>query len=96
MANLFDAAGKPRHTPKDLRDTFASQLITAGIQLPYVSLQLGHADQALTARHYAKWVALEGYRAPIELGDGQVPADLLATICELDSVEKRHEIADES
>ena len=28
---------------KDLRDTYASQLLTAGVQLGYVSHQLGHA-----------------------------------------------------
>ncbi len=29
---------------KDLRDTFASQLLTCGVQLGYVSKKLGHAD----------------------------------------------------
>ena len=38
---------------KDLRDTSASQLLTAGVQLGYVSMQLGHADVAVTAQHYA-------------------------------------------
>ena len=38
---------------KDLRDTIASQLITAGVQLGYVSRQLGHADISTTAKHYA-------------------------------------------
>ena len=37
---------------KDLRDTFASQLLSAGIQLGYVSTQLGHSDVGITARHY--------------------------------------------
>jgi integrase len=37
---------------KDLRDTFASQLLSAGVQLGYVSQQLGHADVAVTARHW--------------------------------------------
>ncbi len=96
QAGLLDEHGQPRHTPKDLRDTFASQLITAGIQLAYVSVQLGHADQAVTARHYAKWVALDGYRAPISLGEDQVPADLLATICEREHEERDEKIAGKS
>ena len=49
-----DGTTRPR-TPKDLRDTFASQLLTAGVQLGYVSGQLGHADVSVTTRHYARW-----------------------------------------
>jgi len=40
---------------KDLRDTYASQLLTAGVNLAYVSRQLGHADIQVTTRHYARW-----------------------------------------
>ena len=65
---------------KDLRDTFGSQLITAGVQLGYVSAQLGHADVSVTARHYAKWAAGEEFRAPIQVKTGEVPADLLARL----------------
>ena len=63
---------------KDLRDTFASQLLTAGIQLGYVSAQLGHADVSVTARHYARWIEYEIYREPMQIAPGEVPADLLA------------------
>jgi integrase len=35
---------------KDRRDTVASQLLTAGVQLGYVSQQLGRADVSVTAR----------------------------------------------
>jgi integrase len=69
------------HTPKDLRDTFASQLLTAGVQLGYVSEQLGHSDVSVTARHYARWVEGSDYRRPLEVREGEVPADLLARIC---------------
>ena len=37
---------------KDLRDTFASQLLTAGVQLGYVSQQLGHSNVATTLTSY--------------------------------------------
>ena len=63
---------------KDLRDTYASSLITAGVQLGYVSAQLGHADVAVTAHHYAKWIGGDVYRAPLQLRDGDVPADFIA------------------
>jgi len=67
---------------KDLRDTFASQLLTAGVQLGYVSVQLGHADVAVTARHYARWVGGDDYRQPIRLEAGELPCDVLAKLVE--------------
>jgi integrase len=39
------------------RHTFASQLISvARLPIKYVSVQLGHANTAITEMHYAKWV----------------------------------------
>jgi integrase len=67
-------------SPKDLRDTFASQLLTAGVQLGYISKQLGHAGVAVTSQHYAKWAGGDEYRAPLALRPGEVPADLLARL----------------
>ena len=60
------------------RDTYASSLLTAGVQLGYVSAQLGHADVAVTARHYAKWIGGDVYREPFQLRSGDVPADFVA------------------
>lgn len=71
---------EPTHSPKDLRDTYASQLLTAGVQLGYVSRQLGHADVAVTARHYARWAGGDAYRAALEVLPGENPADLLARL----------------
>jgi integrase len=79
MALKANGTARPR-TPKDLRDTFASQLLTAGVQLGYVSRQLGHADVSVTARHYAKWAGGDAYRSPLEVGRDEVPADLLARL----------------
>lgn len=67
-------------TPKCLRDTFASQLLTAGVPLAYVSAQLGHAESSVTERHYARWIDRDGYRRPMEVYPGEVPADLLARL----------------
>jgi integrase len=69
-------------TPKDLRDTFASQLLTAGVQLGYVSRQLGHSDVSVTARHYARWAGGDAYRSPLDVRKDEVPADLLARLAE--------------
>lgn len=65
-------------TIKDLRDTFASQLLSAGVQLGYVSQQLGHADVSVTARHYARWCGGNAYREPLSLLEDEIPADFLA------------------
>jgi len=77
---ILDRAGIGHRALKDLRDTFASQLLTAGVQLGYVSQQLGHADVAVTARHYARWAGGHVYRQPMTLAPGEVPADLLARL----------------
>jgi len=65
---------------KDLRDTYASQLLTAGVQLGYISRQLGHADVAVTAQHYARWVAGSDYWDPMARRPGEVPADFLSRL----------------
>ncbi len=86
-----DGTTRPR-TPKDLRDTFASQLLTAGVQLGYVTRQLGHSDVSITARHYARWAGGDGYRRPLEVGKDEVPADLLARLA-ADSPQNPHTTA---
>ena len=65
---------------KDLRDTFASQLLTAGVQLGYISNQLGHSTVELTARHYARWIDRGEYVEPLVLEHADIPADLLARL----------------
>ncbi len=65
---------------KDLRDTYASQLLTCGVQLGYISAQLGHADVGVTARHYARWAGGDAYREPMRVEPGEMPADLLARL----------------
>lgn len=54
------AAAKVRpRSPHDLRDTFASQLLSANAPLLYVSQQLGHSSAAVTLKHYARWMAAD-------------------------------------
>ena len=74
---------RPRRTPKkprrltivkDLRDTFASHLLTGGVDVVDVSRWLGHADTNVTRKHYARWLGGAGER----LADGRVATDLLA------------------
>lgn len=86
---VAERAGLGHPAMKDLRDTFASQLLTAGVQLGYVSLQLGHADVQVTARHYARWCGGFEYRSPMLVGPGELPADLLARLVPIESPSAR-------
>ncbi len=43
----------------DLRHTFASQLLSNGTNLLYVSQQLGHCNPGITMKIYAKWIPNE-------------------------------------
>lgn len=76
---VLSAAGLTGHSPKCLRDSFASWLLTLGAPLGYISRQLGHGDVSVTARHYARYVDDED-REPIFRGPGDVWADLIARI----------------
>ena len=81
FADLSNAAGLGRRLPKDLRDTFASHLLTAGIDTTQIMRWMGHApgSYAMFRKRYAKWLsgpAEQAWRPPIELLDWQVPTDL--------------------
>jgi len=45
-----------------LRHTFASQLLSNGTNILYVSQQLGHSNPGITMKIYAKWIPNEGQR----------------------------------
>ena len=65
---------------KDLRDTYASQLLTSGISVGYVSFQIGHSDVSTTTAFYARWIEETTYREPVRLARDEVPADILARL----------------
>ncbi len=102
---ILRAADIGHRRPKDLRDTYASQLLTAGVQLGYVAQQLGHADIGVTARHYAalrgttrhyaRWCGGSEYREPLQLEPGEVPADLLARLVESPQGLHSHDFGDD-
>ena len=70
-------AGIAGTRPKDLRDTFGSFLLSNGIPLKYVSVQLGHSSTRTTERHYAKWIHGDDYQDPVRLSPRDLPADIL-------------------
>jgi integrase len=76
---------------KDLRDTYASTLITHGIVLHWISIQLEHGSLAVTERHYAKYMAVDSYQNPWIVPPGSVPSDLFTMIESRENTETHHD-----
>lgn len=56
FTRLCEAAQVRKRSPHDMRDSFASQLLSANAPLLYVCQQLGHGTAEVTLKHYAKWL----------------------------------------
>jgi integrase/recombinase XerD len=57
IANLRSDDGSPKRChPHMLRDTFAVEMLLAGVPLEQVSILLGHKSVKITEKHYAPWV----------------------------------------
>ena len=56
LARLFELAKVESAHPHRFRDTFAVELLVAGIPIERVSVLLGHQSVRITERHYAPWV----------------------------------------
>lgn len=56
LRRLFQLAGVPTGHAHRFRDTFAVELLLAGVPLERVSVLLGHQSIRVTERHYAPWV----------------------------------------
>jgi integrase/recombinase XerD len=57
LRRLFKLAGVPDAYPHRFRDTFAVELLLAGVPLERVSILLGHQSVRITEKHYSPWVA---------------------------------------
>ena len=55
LQRLFEFAKVPKGHPHQFRDTFAVELLLAGVPLDRVSILLGHSSVRITERHYAPW-----------------------------------------
>jgi len=53
---LAKAALGPQYSPKSLRHTYASIMISEGANLLYVARQLGHSSVSVTEKHYTRWI----------------------------------------
>ena len=82
FATLSKKAGLGRRLPKDLRDTFASHLLTAGIDFFQIMIWMGHAPTsvAMFRKRYAKYLGDSKalWREPVQLDSWAVPPDLLS------------------
>jgi integrase len=56
LRRLFKLAGVPNGHPHRFRDTFAVELLLAGVPIERVSILLGHQSVRITEKHYAPWV----------------------------------------
>ena len=55
-AGVFRLAGVPGGHAHRFRDTFAVELLLAGVPLERVSVLLGHQSVKVTEKHYTPWV----------------------------------------
>ena len=56
MKTIFKAAGLPSAHPHMLCDTFAVEMLLAGIPIDQVSILLGHSSVKVNEKHYSPWV----------------------------------------
>ena len=56
LARVFKNAKIPNGHPHRFRDTFAVELLLAGVPIEQVSVLLGHASVKITEKHYAPWI----------------------------------------
>jgi site-specific recombinase XerD len=56
LKRIFVSAGIPDAHPHMLRDTFAVEMLQAGVTLEQVSILLGHKSVKITEKHYTPWV----------------------------------------
>ena len=56
LKRVFELANLPGGHAHRFRDTFATELLLAGVPLERVSVLLGHSSIKVTEKHYAPWV----------------------------------------
>jgi integrase/recombinase XerD len=79
LKKLFEKAKLPDGHAHRFCDTFAVELLRAGVPLERVSILLGHSSIRITERHYSTWVRArqEQAEADVRRAWGQDPLALL-------------------
>jgi integrase len=80
LDQLFKKAALGRRChPHQLRDTFAVELLLAGVAIEIVSMLLGHSSVKITEKHYAPWVRARQKQAEesVRKSWDAVPLDLI-------------------
>ena len=81
IRKVFELAGIENGHPHRFRDTFAVELLLAGVPMERVSVLLGHSSIRVTERHYAPWVRSrqEQLEADLERAWARDPVAVLFT-----------------
>lgn len=53
---FLEQAGVEHRGAGQLRHTFASQNLTAGISKDWIAMQMGHSDTSMIDKHYGEWI----------------------------------------
>lgn len=79
LKKIFKAAGIPVARPHMLRDTFAVEMLLAGVSIEQVSVLLGHTTVKVTEKHYLPWVKERQQKLDeaVEKAWAAVPAELV-------------------
>jgi integrase len=56
LSSVFELSEVPGTHSHRFRDTFAVELLLAGVPIDQVSILLGHSSVKITEKHYAPWV----------------------------------------
>lgn len=57
LKNIFKTADVPNGHAHRFRDTFAVELLLAGVPIERVAILLGHSSTKVTQKHYSPWIA---------------------------------------
>ena len=81
LAKLFALAEVPKGYAHRFRDTFAVELLLAGVPIERVSVLLGHQSVRITERHYSPWVhsRQEQLEQDLKRAWGEAPIALMET-----------------
>lgn len=73
LRKLFKLANVPNGHPHRFCDTFAVELLLAGVPIERVSILLGHQSVRITEKHYAPWARSRQEQLEADLANAWSP-----------------------